>query len=81
MAKQVVGEEYLRSILHAAVKAELTCAGVVKGIEITRHDGQRANWDAALLRAPEARIPGDCMRAFLAAKSKAFDDFELKTYD
>ena len=81
MAKRLVGEEYLRSILHAAVTAEPSCAGIVKGIEISHQDGERANWDAALLRSPAGKIPGNCMRAFLAAKSHAFNEFDLETDD
>jgi hypothetical protein len=81
MTKRLVGEEYLRSILYAALAEEPSCASAVRDIDIFRHDGERANWDAALLSPPGSKPDGNCTRAFLAAKLRALITFDLQTDD
>lgn len=81
MSKRLVGEEYLRSILHAAISAEPACDGTIDYIDVFRSSGERANWDATLLAVPGKTISGDCKRAFFAAKSHAIDDYDLETTD
>jgi hypothetical protein len=78
--KRIVGEEYLRSLLHARL-CNQPGFEAVKEIEITYQNGGIANWSADLVPMLGQKISGDLKRALIKDKLEFQRRFELETDD